>query len=157
MKKLIRAALGEEFFYNNIGKIRESISNCETFLDLGCGNASPYLRYLHDKSSHRAIGIDLYAEVSSDYDEIVRKDVLEFISAAPNKSFDAVMGFDIVEHFNKPDAIKLIEQMQRVARKVVIIVTPNGFWPGMIEGPGMDHLCGFSAKEFHEAGFKTWG
>lgn len=47
--------------------------------------------------------------------------------------------------------------MQRVARKVVVIVTPNGFWPGMIEGPGMEHLCGISSEEFDKSGFRTWG
>lgn len=156
MKKLIRRILGEDFFYNNIAYIRQSISNCETFLDLGCGSASPYIRYLHE-AHHKATGVDLYADVSTAYDTIIRDDVMNFVTSLPDNSFDAVTGFDIVEHFEKADAQKLVKHMQRIAKKTVVIVTPNGFWPGMIDGPGQDHLCGFSVQELQDDGFRIYG
>jgi len=156
IKSVIKNILGDEFFFNNIKEIRCSVVGCETFLDLGCGSESPYLKYIHE-DCHKATGVDLYAKVKPGYDEIVRKDILEFIRDVPDKFYDAVLGFDIVEHFDKKDSITLINEMQRVAAKVVVIVTPNGFWPGMLTGHGQDHLCGVSHKEFEDAGFKVWG
>jgi hypothetical protein len=157
MKILIKRVLGEDFFYNNIKEIRQSVISCKTFLDLGCGSESPYLKYLH-KEGNNAIGVDLYADVQPmGYKEIIRKDVLQFIQTLPDNSFDAVTAFDIVEHFHKHDAVMLISEMKRVASKVVVVVTPNGFWPGMLSGPGMEHLCGFSTTELKEAHFKLYG
>jgi hypothetical protein len=156
LKILLKGFLGEEFFYNNINEIRRSIKDCSSFLDLGCGNNSPYLKYLH-KSSHRAVAVDLYANIQSGYQKIIRSDVLDCIKCMPDKSFDVVLAFDIVEHLNEPDSWLLIREMERVAIKRVVIVTPNGFWPGMIDGPGMTHLSGITSQEFQNAGYATWG
>ncbi len=156
LKNRIREFLGEEFFYNNINEIRSAVKDCSSFLDLGCGNNSPYIKYIH-KEEHRATGVDLYANVSGAYREIVRRDVLEYLREVPEKAFDAVLAFDVVEHFEEQVALQLVHEMERVASKTVVIVTPNGFWPGMIDGPGMTHLCGFTAEDFQERGYAVLG
>ena len=109
------------------------------------------------KSNNLADGVDLYANPSGLYRQIIREDVLKYIKNLSNDAYDAVLVFDIIEHLEKNDSHLLIKEMQRVARKFVVIVTPNGFWPGMIDGPGMDHVCGFNAEEFTKMGFSLHG
>jgi hypothetical protein len=89
--------------------------------------------------------------------KLIQKDVIDFVKSQPNKSFDAVLALDIIEHFVKSDALFLIKEIERIAKKKVIIVTPNGFWPGMLSGPGQVHLCGFAYDEFKKFGYKLWG
>ncbi len=157
MRRIIKKFLTDQFFYNNIEKIRSSVADSETFLDLGCGSLSPYQKYLR-KDYHSATGVDLYADIKkTGYHNVVRKDVLSYIKDVPDKSFDAVLAFDIVEHFEKDSAIFLIQNIIRVASKVVVVVTPNGYWPGMLSGPGQEHLCGIDYYELKRFGFLVYG
>ncbi len=159
MKKLVikfaKKILGDNFFYNNISQIKRATAGSQTYLDLGCGSNSPYLKYLHN-SGHFVVGVDLYANPSG-YNEIIRRDVMDFVQNVPDDAYDAVLAFDIIEHLSKEDATLLILEMERVARNCVAIVTPNGFWPGMIDGPGMRHICGFNAEEFSDLGYSLYG
>ena len=157
IKNIIRKILGKNFFYNNFYLIQRELESVNTVLDLGCGNNSPYKRYWL-KPNHKSIGVDLYSnEFKSDNYKIVKSDVLEFLKAQPDKSFDSVLALDIIEHVEKSSALLLKKHMERVAKKNVIIVTPNGYWPGMSNAPGMKHLCGFTYKEFLNDGYKVFG
>jgi cyclopropane fatty-acyl-phospholipid synthase-like methyltransferase len=141
LKKLIRKILGKSFFYNNFYEIDSSLEGLTSILDLGCGNNSPYLRYWI-KNNHQSIGVHLYANKSSTKNyKLIQKDVIDFVKSQPNKSFDAVLALDIIEHFVKSDALFLIKEIERIAKKKIIIVIPNVFWPGMLSGPGQVHLC----------------
>jgi 2-polyprenyl-3-methyl-5-hydroxy-6-metoxy-1,4-benzoquinol methylase len=161
-KKVIRKLLGENFFYNNIDEIRKSTIDCKTFLDLGCGSNSPYLRYLHTKT-HNATGVDYFESVVVDakqslkYLEVIADDALYFCKKQGSKSYDAVLAFDLVEHYPKEVSEMLILEMIRLAKKTVVIVTPNGYWPGMIDGPGMQHLCGWDVEELAKYDLEIFG
>ena len=157
LKKLIKKILGKNFFYNGFYEIDSSLEGLTSILDLGCGDNSPYLRYWI-KNNHNSIGVDLYANkyFSKNY-KIIQKDVIDFVKLQSDKSFDAVLALDIIEHFEKSDALFLIKEIERIAKKKIIIVTPNGFWPGMLSGPGQTHLCGFTYDEFRKFGYQVWG
>ncbi len=76
-----------------------------------------------------------------------------------DRSYDLVVALDVVEHFEKPDALAVIAEMERVARQTVVVMTPSGFVPqppGENE-PWQEHRCGFAASELTALGFRVEG
>jgi hypothetical protein len=74
-------------------------------------------------------------------------------------AFDAVVALDVIEHFDKPDAFAVLSEMERVARRLVAVLTPSGFVP---QAPGEDepwqeHRCGFEAGELEARGYDVVG
>lgn len=90
--------------------------------------------YLPNVEMTRATGV--YAEVLH-----VRFPPLPF----PDQSFDTVLLMEIVEHLEKPDAYRLVEEAKRIARKRVIVSTPNF---SMLR-EGHDTITGFNELEHH--------
>jgi hypothetical protein len=76
-----------------------------------------------------------------------------------DKSNDCVCALDFIEHLSKNDGIKLIRFMERIARKKVIISTPNGFLPQGIyyDNPLQIHLSGWDSNEMKEMGYRVIG
>ena len=70
-------------------------------------------------------------------------------------SFDVA----VIEHFKKREALKLIKDIERIARKRVIIMTPNGFYPqDSINGnPYQRHSSGWTDNEMKNLGYKVFG
>ncbi len=62
-----------------------------------------------------------------------------------DRSFDAVVALDVVEHFEKPDALRMLLELERVSRSLVVVVTPSGFvpQPPTEDEPWQEHRCGF--------------
>ena len=44
-----------------------------------------------------------------------------------DKSFDLAMATDLIEHLDRASGFALIDQMERIAKKAVVIFTPVGF------------------------------
>lgn len=88
-------------------------------------------------------------------------DALGYIKQAKGKSVDVISLYDAVEHLTKEDSTELIKQCKRVARRHVLIFTPEGYvrnephdaWG--IEGADhwQQHLCGWTMEELRELGF----
>jgi len=74
-------------------------------------------------------------------------------------SFDVVVALDVVEHFDKPDALKVVAEMTRVSRNLVVVMTPAGFvpQPPTETEPWQEHRCGFDAAELAALGFEVRG
>ena len=70
---------------------------------------------------------------------------------------DAVLCFDVVEHFPKVESRALLEFIQSLARRVVVITLPNGFLEELSEDGNPHHLCGWEAAEFRAEGFEVHG
>jgi hypothetical protein len=73
-------------------------------------------------------------------------------------SFDASVALDVIEHLTKDGGLQMIKEMKRVSKKVVIVMTPNGFLPQEAdENPWQRHLSGWSTREFRDLGFNVRG
>ena len=72
---------------------------------------------------------------------------------------DVIVATDLVEHFDKPAALRLISQFERRATTAVLLLTPNGyiFNPFTPDNPYMEHKCGFTAPEFRSLGYACVG
>ncbi len=112
------------------------------------------------------VGVDIFEEyfrhIEADIPYVViRHDVRYLDHIFLPKSFDLVIGLDIVEHLEKDESLSMIRQCEEIARKGVIFETPKGFIPTNIDilGHGghevQTHRCGWEPEEFHELGYTT--
>lgn len=157
----ISAGLFDPFMLLNVLEFRALLSDCDSVLDVGCGNASP-IQYLGIPNS---TGIDGYqpaidaARAAKTHSKFEKGDIRNLPTVFPRKSFDACIALDVIEHLPKEDGFKLIESMQAVAKKRIIFLTPNGFLPQTRQESGdlQEHLSGWSASEMKQLGFHVVG
>jgi ubiquinone/menaquinone biosynthesis C-methylase UbiE len=142
-------------------KLKHELKNCKSFVELGCGVKSPAVEYIRNI---RTVGIDghlpsLWANKDNGY---FKDYVLADLMHLPLKynSFDCVAAFDVIEHLTKPQANQLIEDMEKVSRKKVIISTPNGFNPKCHledDNPLQVHTCSWTMDEISNRGYVVFG
>lgn len=150
----------KDFFYYRA--ITRSLMGCASVLDVGCG---AYSSLAYVPKTFTSVGVDIYkpAVESSKklaiHDAYVLGDAAHLSRYFKPKSFDAVVALDIVEHLPKKDALAMISQMESIARKRVIILTPNGFrHQHAFEGnPHQVHKSGWSVSEFEKLGYRVSG
>lgn len=147
------------FFY----KVLElNLSGCNSVLDVGCGDNSPLRRV---KKTFYSEGIDIYrpsiikSKKNKIHDKYVIGNIGNIDKYYENKSFDVVIAMDVIEHFKKADALMLLRKMEKIARKKVIILTPNGFLnQGHYEdNPHQDHKSGWLTKDLVSLGYRVRG
>ena len=142
---------------------KEASGSCESLLDVGCGSNSPIRRF--SKNLIRTTGVDAHgpsiersrrAGIHKEYFEM---NVLDIGNRFPKKSFDCVLLSDLVEHLPKPEGLKLISMAEKIARKKVIIFTPNGFLRQgeRDENPLQVHISGWEVQEMIELGYRVRG
>jgi 2-polyprenyl-3-methyl-5-hydroxy-6-metoxy-1,4-benzoquinol methylase len=136
---------------------------CDSLLDVGCGFNSP-VQHLLIKPG-KIIGVDTYEPVIDEsrkkniHNEYHLMDILKIAEQFPPKSVDCVIALDVIEHLTEENALKLIAQMESIARKKVIIYTPNGFLPQGEEygNPWQRHISGWTAKQMKAYGYRVYG
>jgi hypothetical protein len=135
------------------------LKDCGSILDIGCGDNSP-LRLI-DKKGKYLVGADIFHPVSKKqniHDRYYKMNVLDINKRFKNKSFDAVVALDLIEHLTKEKGYELLKKMELVAKKRIIILTPNGFMKQTAdENKFQEHLSGWSIKDFKKGGFKVGG
>ncbi len=141
--------------------LRKALSGCKSVLDVGCG-ASPTMRQIG--VSH-PVGVEGYkpsidqARKLNTHDEIIEADVRELGRHFQPGEFDACIALDVIEHLAKPDGIKLMQDMERVASKKVIFFTPCGFLPQRHASNDdlQEHLSGWEPAEMRKYGYDVTG
>ena len=75
------------------------------------------------------------------------------------KSVDAVLLLQVLEHVEKSQGLSVLEEMERVARKAVILSTPNGFVEQDAVGgnPYQVHKSGWGIRELEALGYSVQG
>lgn len=135
-------------------------SGCRTLLDVGCGPRSPLARL----SWQYSLGIDGCADAirqardGGTHTELLCGDVFTTLERLRDSSFDAVAALDLIEHFQKHDGYRLLQSMERIARRVVIVSTPNGFLEqAAASNPLQEHRCGWDLEEMRRLGYCVSG
>lgn len=139
------------------------LSPCGSLLDVGCGSASP-LERLEGRVGY-SVGVDIHegdvraSRVLGIHDAYAVLDVQELRSAFPPDSFDCVLASDLIEHLEKETGFELISAMEDLARRRVLIFTPNGFLaqPPDPDNPWQEHVSGWTVDEFHRLGYEVVG
>lgn len=142
--------------------LRRDLADCETILELGCGQKSPILQIDYGKKTD---AIDIWGSYvvqhneAGDYHKCQQGDILEF--NFPQKAYDAVVMLDALEHLprGKVREIGLFDRMERCARKKVILFTPNGYIPNdEIDGnPYQIHLSVWRPGDYEARGYEVLG
>ncbi len=131
-------------------------------LDVGCGTQSP-LHYFSDRLE--ATGVDGYAPALEESRErrihknYLNLDLRKIGESIPKNSYDCVVCLDVIEHFEKEPSREFIRTMEDVAKKRVILFTPNGFLPqGALGGNEFQiHRCGWDTNELEKLGYSVIG
>lgn len=156
-KLLIR--LGDSFYYK---KLEQELLGIESVLDVGCGSNSPLLRV---RKNFYSVGVDVFkpsvekSRKAKIHNEYKIGNVLELDKLFKNKSFDAVIALDLIEHLEKKDGLRLLKKMESLAKKKIIILTPYGFTQQhpLDSNPYQLHKSGWYIKDFKKLGYKVYG
>src|SRR4051812_38661444 len=113
--------------------LEAALGDAESVLDVGCGANSPLGRFA--RRPPVAVGVDLHepslerSRAAGFHDEYRRLDVLRIADEFEPDSFDAVVAFDLLEHLSAEEGRGLIAAMEKIARRRIVLLTPNGFVP----------------------------
>lgn len=162
LKDLLKKAYLKTFGRNNLFSLLcREIEDGWTILDVGCGRHSSLSGI---KKGSVRIGIDHYepyismSRSQSVHDFYVIGDARELPFEA--NSFDCALATEVLEHLDKQEGLKMIKEMERVAKKKILLTTPNGFlptYPGPNDNPDEAHLSGWTVDELKDLGFKVYG
>jgi hypothetical protein len=141
--------------------LMENLQNCESVLDLGCGQSSllQYVPWIKE-----SLGVEVwqpYIDESKKYHihtDYIQSDLTKFVAT---RNYDAVICIDVIEHIPKIESEQLIKNMIRWADKRVIIYVPNGFMPQTDPyhdgNKYQEHVSEWSPDDFTKIGFKVFG
>jgi hypothetical protein len=85
------------------------------------------------------------------------------LGVLPAQSVDSVFAIDVIEHFEKSEGARFLEEAGRVTRQQIVVFTPMGFFPQSYADPkkpdrwGMDggywqtHRSGWDPGDFDES------
>jgi len=135
-------------------------------LDVGCGNGRP-MKFINRNRQFEAIGIDIFEPYVEQcrkegfYNDCIVDDIRNLNQHFEKKSVDIVLCLEVVEHLDKEDGIRLIKDMEKIARRQVIISTPVGTFrqtsPESKANPHQRHRATWSPREFRAMGYKVRG
>lgn len=131
-------------------------------LDVGCG-LSLKSKYI---PAQIRVGVDIYPEyfkhIEADVPYVVIKhDARNLLAIFEPKSFDIVIATDIIEHLNKYEALAMIQQCERIARKAVVLETPLGYIPQDIDITGhgghehQTHRSAWYSRDLEALGYEV--
>lgn len=144
------------------GMIARELRDVISVLDVGCGSSSPIAKI---RKHFYSVGVDIHrpsigaSKKKKIHDEYKIGNVFMIDKLFKGKQFDAVVALDLIEHLPKDKGRALLAKMTRLAKKKVILLTPNGFIQ-QIPYDGNDfqkHLSGWTVDYFQKLGFRIYG
>jgi SAM-dependent methyltransferase len=146
--------------------IAAETAGTESVLDVGTGPG----KFLRHARSPLRIGLDAQAP---GFGQIrLQGDAMAVLPLLGTDSVDVVMSTDFLEHLERPDSELALWHMLRIARRKVLVFTPDGFAPQHDGLPNakrftpeewkwQTHRCGWTRAELEECGFRVehwpWG
>jgi ubiquinone/menaquinone biosynthesis C-methylase UbiE len=161
VRSLYRKLVRKEFPSVEI-EIRRAVGDCKTLLDVGCGSSSP-IKFFSDRLF--CVGVDAHgpsiekSKKEGIHDEYCETNVLNIRNRFDDNSFDCVLALELIEHLTKVDGLNLLNMMERIAKKRVIVSTPNGYLPqSEYDGnPWQVHRSGWTLSEMRKREYKVIG
>ncbi len=150
----------QNIFFHRV--LEKELSNCNSVLDVGCGHSSSIGMI---RRKFRSEGIDIYEKNILEsrrkklHDKYMLGDITKLAKLYKKKSFDVCVAIDVIEHFDKKDTLRLIRDMEAIATKKVIILTPNGFYEqhAFDDNPHQIHKSGWIKTDLEKLGYTVYG
>jgi ubiquinone/menaquinone biosynthesis C-methylase UbiE len=135
-----------------------------SLVDMGCGRGVIGALVRIYRNPKRLVGIDAfrpYLDFCSRhdfYDELYQYDLRQTPLPFSDKEFDVATCIEVIEHLPKNSGVRLLNELERIAKKVVI-TTPNDFFPqkALDNNPFQKHLSSWSVKDFTKRGYTVKG
>ena len=142
----------------------------ESILDLGCGILYPFAPEGETHGGRRLGPRHFCVDAFPPYLEEIKGSGPVMLAVLPQvlklfvpKSWDVVLLLDVVEHLKKTDALEVVDQARLLARRCVIVFTPDGFRPGgeldqwgfHEENSYQLHRCGLQEEELTQFGYEV--
>ncbi len=111
--------------------LAEDLLDCRSILDLGCGSGT-LLKMGSLRRNVSYAGLDCFkpylVQARKLNAEMLREWIQADICRLPftDHSFDAVVAFEVLEHVDKNLAFDVLLEMEKIARRKVLIIVPNG-------------------------------
>ena len=134
----------------------------KSLLDVGCGKGDP-MSFINKHGSFDVTGVDLFQPY---LEEAKRKAVyrrLVFGNALflpfESKTFDTVICMELLEHLEEADGNLLLGELERVARKQILLTTPIGrYEQHAYDGNRyQEHKFIWTIGALRSQGYKIWG
>ena len=132
---------------------REQVEPVNVVLDIGPGIYP--INYFVPKLHILVEPHDEYVEIlqerlQGDNNFVILKGfALEVLRLLPDDSVDSVFLIDVIEHLEKHDGFEILDELERVTRKQIVVFTPLGFMPQHVEIDKKDRW-GFHGGDFQE-------
>lgn len=131
----------------------------KTALDIGCGTSSHLSRF---RPKVETTGLDAHhdaidlAKERGVHNHYIEADILQ---DSINAQFDLVTLYGLIEHLPKTDGFRLLDRIEKLSSKFILLETPNGFVP---QGPEFGnefqrHHSGWFIHEFEGRGYTVYG
>lgn len=157
--KNLAVEIGDSPYYSMIAwELRDATS----VLDVGCGRNSPLAKV---RKHFYSVGIDIdkpsiaISKKAKIHDEYKIGNVLTIDKLFGAKQFDAVVALDLIEHLPKQKGRELLVKMIKLARKKIVLLTPNGFTPQRPHDGNLfqKHFSGWTVGDFEKLGCRVYG
>lgn len=145
--------------------------NSKSILDFGCGEGQ-LMAWINSKGEYEVIGVDIskkdlaiakkrkciFMPNKFVYKDLLIRDITK--EWRFKKKFDVVLCSQVVEHLQKEKALMLINRLEKLAKRAVIIGTINGFYQFDFRTPQSQHdlhLSGWKPIDFSSRDYKVFG
>jgi SAM-dependent methyltransferase len=121
-------------------------------LDVGAGYGKYGVLAREYAGAARVDAVDVVAPRYPVYDHVYLGDLKELDRVLPPEAsgYDMALFVDVIEHFEKDDGYRVLDQLTRRAKKV-LVATPLGFRPQEIPGmPYETHRSGWRPADFRD-------
>jgi len=139
-------------------------SHGKTILDVGCADGA-FMEFIIKNSKENKIptGVDIFepylkkAKTRKIYKRLVKKDIKNLDESIGR--FDIVLCSQVIEHLTRREGLKLIANLENIAKRRIIFIIPVGGLPqDPYDGnPYQKHLSAWYPRDFKEKGYKVWG
>lgn len=131
-----------------------------SILDVGCGEGLPMKLIKIRLKIENSTGVDLfkpYIEKGRQFqihDNYKIQDIRKI--NFKNRSYDTVIASHVLEHLPKDDALNLLQKIEKIASRQIIIACPIGqmYHPETDGNKLQLHLSAFEPEEFEKRGYK---
>lgn len=146
--------------------LRVSIGDPKTILDLGCGDGTLTAFLARDKK-WKITGIEIYkkaiegARKRNLYFKLIKGDLLKTLKKNKKTKYDVVFFSQVIEHVTRSQGEKILDEIEKLAKKRIVIGTPRGFMEQPHEflenSPYQVHKSGWSIEDFTSRGYRVFG
>lgn len=119
-----------------------------SILEVGCGSGK-LLHFFKAREYTNITGVDISAEhvqlAKKIVEAVVQADIMEFLENV-DKTYDLIIGLDIIEHFQKDEVLRFLDACYKTLKPHgrIILQTPNAqspFVPSIFFGDVTHEIC----------------